>query len=111
MRILKMILLVIIALFIILLVIANRESVTVELMPAEFGFVTDWSREVPLAVVMIVMATGGFALGWLWEWLRDQRTRTVARERRRKITALEREVDTLRRDTGQEEDEVLAILK
>ena len=105
MRIVKLILLAVVALFIIMLVVANRETVTVQLLPAEFGFVSDWSRQMPLA------AMGGFALGWLWEWLRDQRTRTVARQRRRKIVTLEREVETLRRDTGAEEDEVLALLK
>jgi len=111
MRILKLILLAVMALFIIMLVIANRETVTVQLLPAEFGFVSDWSQRMPLAVVMIGLATGGFALGWFWEWMRDQRTRTVARQRGRKIVKLEREVDTLRRDTGHEEDDVLALLK
>lgn len=111
MRIVKMTLLAVLALFIIMLVIANRETVTVELLPPELGFVSDWSQQVPLAVVMIVMATGGFAIGWLWEWLREQRTRSVARDRRRKIAVLEREVDSLRKDNGVEEDDVLALLK
>ncbi|SOH92638.1 Protein of unknown function [Monaibacterium marinum] len=111
MRILKMTLLAILAVLIVLLIIANRETVTVELLPSQLGFLTTWNQQMPLSVVMIVMATGGFALGWFWEWLRDQRTRTVAKQRRRQIVALEREVTTLRRDSGAVEDDVLELLK
>lgn len=111
MQILKLTLLAVLALFIILLAVANRESVVVELLPAQFGFVADFSWEVPLFIVMIGMGAGGFALGWFWEWFHDKQTRDVARQRRRKIVALEREVEGLRRETGVEEDEVLALLK
>ena len=111
MRILKMTLLAILALFIILVAVANRELVVVELLPAELGFVGDLRWEMPLFVLIIGMAAGGFALGWFWEWFHDKHVRDVARQRRRKIVALEREVEGLRRDTGVEEDEVLALLK
>ncbi|QPH55234.1 lipopolysaccharide assembly protein LapA domain-containing protein [Pontivivens ytuae] len=111
MRVLKMILLLALAVIIIMLAVANREPVVVELLPTQFQFITGWSTQVPLFVVMIVMAAGGFTLGWSWEWLREQRTRTIAARRRRQIAELEAEVQTLRKDTGREEDEVLALLK
>lgn len=111
MRVIKMILLAVLALFMILLAIANRDAVTVELLPRQLGFVTSWQRDVPLFLVMFLMAIGGFILGWSWEWLRETKTARVARRRRKEIERLEGELAQMRQDNGTEEDDVLALLK
>ncbi|WP_316015431.1 LapA family protein [Roseobacter sp. HKCCA0434] len=111
MRFVKLVLLVLLAIIVILLAIANGQLVTVQLMPSQFAFLTDWSIQMPLFVVMIGMATAGFVIGYFLEYLREYRVRAIARRRKREIGKLEREVSTLRSETGREEDEVLALLK
>ncbi|RED14125.1 LapA family protein [Pontivivens insulae] len=111
MRVLKICLLAVLALIMILIAIANREPVVVELLPSQLGFVTSWQREIPLFLVMFGMAIGGFVLGWSWEWLRETKTAMIARRRRKEIERLEGELAQLRQDSGTQEDDVLALLK
>ncbi|MEL6126958.1 MAG: LapA family protein [Pseudomonadota bacterium] len=110
-RYIRLLLLLVIAVAMVLLAIANREFVTVEMVPSQFAAVAQYSIDVPLFVLMFAMATGGFVIGWSWEYLREWRLRSESSQRKRQVEKLETEVSTLKKRTGTEEDDVLALLK
>ena len=107
----RLFLLLVIAVAMIFIAIANREFVTVELVPTQFAAVAQYSLDVPLFVLMVGMALGGFILGWAWEYVREWRLRSESKQRKRQVERLENEMDTLKKRTGTEEDDVLALLK
>ncbi|MEL6678790.1 MAG: LapA family protein [Pseudomonadota bacterium] len=107
----RLFLLLVIAVAMIFIAIANREFVTVELVPTQFAAVAQYSLDVPLFVLMVGMALGGFILGWSWEYVREWRLRSESKQRKRQVERLENEMDTLKKRTGTEEDDVLALLK
>jgi len=49
-------------------------------------------------------------IGFFWEWIREGRVRSEARESKREVVRLEREVGRLRVKKTDGEDEVLAML-
>lgn len=110
-RFVRLILLALLALFLILLAVANRDTVTLQLMPDQLAGIFQISGEVPLFVLMVVMAGGGFTLGFSWEYIREWKIRTEARRAKKEAKVLQDEVKTLRAKTGDDEDDVLALLK
>ncbi|MBB5516714.1 putative integral membrane protein [Rubricella aquisinus] len=107
----RLILLALLALFLILLAVANRDTVTLQLMPDQLAGIFQVTGDVPLFVLMIVMAGGGFALGYSVEYIREWKIRSEARRAKKEAKVLEQEVKSLRAKTGDDEDDVLALLK
>ncbi len=66
--------------------ISNREAVAVALWPLPVAVAT------PLYFVVLVMLLVGFLAGELVAWINAGRSRRLARERQRRIEALEREL-------------------
>jgi uncharacterized integral membrane protein len=66
--------------------VSNREPVAVALwpLPAEL--------DAPLYLVVLLALAAGFLFGELVAWINASRTRRLARERMRRIAALEREL-------------------
>lgn len=110
MRTIKLILLVVILLAIVVLALANRESVTLNLLPEGMAGILPYSVQVPLFVVCLVSIGVGLVLGYLFEWLREHKHRKRAAVRAREARDLSREVDRLKRSTGKQDDDVLALL-
>jgi len=52
----------------------------------------------------------GLLIGFVWEWLRELKNRSLIRKTERENRGLQREVDRLREKDGQPKDDVLALL-
>jgi lipopolysaccharide assembly protein A len=112
-RLLRYLLLGLMAVVLVTIAMANRGVVTVRLMPADFGAMLglDGQAEVPLFVVIFGGIVAGILIGFVWEWFREHKYRASASARAREVARLERELAG-HRETGAvpPEDDVLAIL-
>ncbi|KFE34612.1 lipopolysaccharide assembly protein LapA domain-containing protein [Thioclava atlantica] len=111
-RMLRLLFLGLLAVILIVLALANRQIVTLRLLPPELGqfLGVDWAIPVPLFLVILAGALIGLLIGFVWEWLREARLRREGARASRKASKLEAEVKTLRKDKDGPEDEVLALL-
>lgn len=104
------------ALVLLALALANRTSVTLHLLPEDLasviGLSASWSM--PLFVVLFLAIALGVLIGFIWEWLREMRIRSAAKTNSRRVDALERELAVLKDSRAipdPSRDEVLAILE
>ncbi len=109
MRTLKYLLLALILIIVVVLALANREMVTLHLLPEGMARVLPVSIDLPLFVVILVSAIVGMLIGYLFEWLREHKHRRRASQKAREAEQLNSEVDRLRRRSGKGDD-VLALL-
>lgn len=111
MRTIKLILLALILLGIVVLAIANREPVTVQLLPADMASLAPNAKvTLPLFAHGFIAILVGMVLGYLLEYLRETKHRRRASERTREAERLTREVDELRKTTNNPKDEIVALL-
>lgn len=110
MRTIKLILLALILIAIVVLALANRQMVTLNLLPGGLAGILPATREVPLYLVSLASIAVGLLLGYILEWLREYKHRRRAAEKAREAAQLNREVDRLRKQTNKHEDDVLALL-
>ena len=117
MRYLRYLFLALLAVCLVILALANREPVTLQILgdgiagwaPLErFGIQN--SIELPLFIVIFSSIVAGLLIGFVWEWLREHRLRADASAMRRDKERLEREVGQLRTGSAQKDD-VLALLE
>lgn len=109
MRIVKIVLLVVILVAIVLLALANRDMVVVQLMPEPLDQIVQASVEVPLFVVGLVSILAGLIIGYILEWLREYRYRRRLALKEREAAQLSRELEKAKR-SGKPEDDVLALI-
>ena len=100
------------AIVLITIAIANRDQVTLTLLPQELGQLigVNASVDTPLFVVIFCGIIAGVLIGFLWEWLREYKFRAEGNRSAREVNKLQREVRKLQVDKYDEEDEVLALL-
>lgn len=112
MRYLRLLTIVLTGLVLLVLALANRDPVVVRALPDSVQAVIGgvWSAQVPLFLAIFGGVLLGLVIGFVWEWVRESRYRTDASARRREIVRLERELSGLRAETGDNRDEVLALL-
>ncbi len=109
-RTIKLIFLAVIMVAIVILALANRDPVTLTLLPEGLGSILPITYDVPLFLVILASILTGLVIGYVLEWLREHKHRRRASEGQREASRLNREVETLKRKTMSEEDELLAIL-
>ena len=87
--------------------LANRDFVTLRLMPDDLATLVGFNMAVslPLFVVVLGGIVAGLIIGFVWEWMREFRIRREADVRK-----LEREVSRLKQKETQGRDDVLVIL-
>lgn len=111
MRTIKLLLLVIILIGILVLAIANRNPVTLHLLPQGLAEILPGAViDLPLFVVSLISILVGLVLGYLFEYRREHKHRRHAKQNAREAARLNREVDQLRRETNKPKDDVLALL-
>lgn len=103
-----------IAVVLITVALANRATVTLNLLPDGLAELVRFPAELnsvslPLFLVIFAGVIAGILLGFIWEWLREHRHRAEAATHRRENARLTREVAKIKTDKA-EGDDVLALL-
>ena len=114
-RIIKLSFILCVAVVLIVLAIANRDPVVINLLPADLALWLriDLSISLPLFLIISGAITAGLVLGFVWEWLREHRHRADAWRAKRDATRLSRELETLKGEARAKEgqDDILALLE
>ncbi|MBF9047829.1 DUF1049 domain-containing protein [Rhodobacterales bacterium LSUCC0031] len=113
MRSVKYLFLFFVAIALVLMALANRETVVVEMIPETLvgWFGIQYAIGLPLFVVILGAVMVGILVGFVWEWLREHRYRADARTHKRAAQSLAREVTSLKGGTGNDpKDEILALV-
>ncbi len=112
-RTLRYLLLIALALGLITVALANREVVTLRLLPDGLGSAMGfgWSLQVPMFLVIFGGIVAGLLIGFVWEWFREHKHRVAASQKTRAVSRLERELAVMRDASGTPpQDDVLALL-
>lgn len=111
MRIIRYIILAVIAIVLITVALANRGPLTLRLLPESLEGLLglSWQITLPAFAILLIAVLAGILLGFVWEWVREHKHRSAATTERKERERLEREVKKAapRSDTG---DDVLALL-
>lgn len=112
-RIIRLLILGLMGLALLLLALANRGFVPLNLLPEDLAALTglSWSVQVPLFVVIFGGIILGVLIGFVWEWLRETKHRSTASAKARDVARLERELSSLREAKSGPKDEILALLE
>ena len=110
---LRYILLALLAVVLLAVASANRELVTLRLLPPEMDAFLGLGRTLNLPLFLVIFASilAGLAIGVVWEWLRAANVRAEASLHKQKVGTLEREVNRLREVKAAPGDDVLALLE
>lgn len=94
------------------LAIANREFVDIRILPSELeGFFGDGMIfSIPIFVLFLCGVIFGLFVGFVWEWIRAMKHRAASSRKSKELVKVENELNQLKRDNGQNDDEVLLLL-
>ena len=87
---------------------ANRDPVTLRLLPEETA--PGPTLTLPLFLVVLGAVVAGLILGYAFEWLREHKHRAEAALKRREAERLAEENRRLKKPEKREEDDILALL-
>lgn len=108
MRVIRMIFLGLLAVLLVMVALANRQTVVLRAFPGNLDAYIGgtWQVGVPLFLVIFLALLIGMVLGLVWEWLREAQLRGESARRARDLAELEREAGPRRA----QRDDVLAVL-
>ena len=113
-RLIKYLVLVVLAVGIVVLSLANRGPMTLQLLPQDLAAFVGYNQSVQLPVFVVILSgvAVGLLIGFIWEWLREYRLRADAARARAEAKRLR---ETMAREgrgiTRREGDDVLALLE
>lgn len=110
MRIIRYSILAIFMILLVLLAMANRDLVLVALVPADLPFAAGLRMELPLFAIIFASIVVGLVLGYVLEFFREHKYRKKASVKNREAAQLSVEVAQLKKESGKDDDDVLAIL-
>lgn len=92
--------------------IANRDLVTLTLLPTALGDLVgvNPSISLPMFVVLLGAIIVGLLIGFVWEYLREHRHRSDKKKAEKELHKTKREVRRLKGKQAENKDEVLALL-
>ena len=112
MRYIRWVILAALAIVLVTIALANREPMTVRLLPEAleglFGF--SWQITMPIFIVLVAAMGAGVLLGFVWEWVREHKHRSAAASERRMRQELEQQVKTTR-SSADDGDDILALVE
>ncbi|MEY8883326.1 LapA family protein [Donghicola sp. XS_ASV15] len=113
MRYIRYAFLAVIAVVLVAIAAANREAVSLQLLPEGLADIAGWNFmiELPLFLVIFASVITGLLIGFVWEWMREHKHRAEARRQKNAAQNLNREVEKLRGEKHKGKDEVLALLE
>ncbi len=101
---------VVLLIVLVMVALANSEVVTLSVLPEQLNSFFPVSIRLPLFVVIMLSILAGLLIGYVLEYFREYKQRREAATRKREVEVLSREVDALKKETGKDEDDVLALL-
>ncbi|WP_121630224.1 LapA family protein [Tropicibacter alexandrii] len=115
MRYIRYAFLALLAICLVVVALANRQSVALNSLPdglATFPGLGPFavSVELPLFIVIFAGIVAGLLIGFVWEWLREHKYRAEAARKKGEVKKLERELKKTQAERDKDKDEVLAIL-
>lgn len=112
MRYIKYLFFAVTALVLITLALANRQIITLRVIPEGLGLNLwgDLSVQVPIFVAIFAGIAIGLLIGFIWEWFREYKYRSDANRQHKNVAQLEREIKRLKREKSNGDDDVLALL-
>jgi len=101
------------AVILITVALANRNMVTLHLLPEGLaGFLGfSWQVQLPLFIIIFLGIVAGIMIGFVWEWLREYKLRAKGKRAEKAAVALSKEVQNLKQNQAKPGDEVLALLE
>ena len=113
MRYLRFLFLALLAIVLLVMALANRNVVTLTLLPEEIAEFAGFNAAVSLPLFLVIFGgiVAGVVIGFVWEWFREHKHRAEAQTQRRERQRLEREVDRLKPASERHSDDVLALLE
>jgi len=74
--------------------LANRESVTLTVLPEDMAALVGWNASLSLPLFLVILGgiVAGLLIGFVWEWLRERHIRAEAARNRREVSRLEGEL-------------------
>jgi lipopolysaccharide assembly protein A len=113
MRYLRYAFLAVLAICLLVMALANRNTVTLTLLPEEIAAFAGFNASVSLPLFLVIFGgiVAGVVIGFVWEWLREHKHRAEAVTQRREREKLEREVHRLKPASERQSDDVLALLE
>lgn len=113
MRYIRYLILAAIAVALVVVSMANRADVTLNLLPTPMSELAGFSFSItlPLFIVILGAMVVGLLLGFVWEWLREHKHRVAARRAEKEAYEMKRRVRRLEGEKHEGKDEVLALLE
>lgn len=113
MRFIKILFWGIVGLALIVLALANRQIVSLQLLPTELANVIGINNaiQLPLFLVILMGVLIGLMIGFVWEYLREYKHRREAKVKNREVRKLNREVEKLKEQSGESKDDILALIE
>ena len=68
------------------------------------------SLSIPVFVLFLSGVILGLFVGFVWEWIREMKHRSASNRKSRDLAKVQNELNKLKRDSAQNEDEVLLLL-
>ena len=101
-----------VAIALIMFALANREIVTISLLPDEFSFIgLNFSFHLPIFVVFFGGATFGIMIGFVMEWMREYKLRSESSRKTRKLKGMQTQLQQLKDEKYENQDDVLALIE
>ena len=104
-----------IAIVLVTVALANRQTVSLSSLPEGVAAIPGlgWlsvSIDMPLFLVVFIGIVVGLFIGFVWEWLREHKHRAEAARKQAEVKTLERELRRTQAERDKDKDEVLALL-
>ena len=65
---------------------------------------------IPIFVLFLCGVIFGLFVGFVWEWIREMKHRSASSRKSKELAKIENELSQLKRESGQNEDEILLLL-
>lgn len=110
MRYIRYAILAVFMLALVLIALANRGAVEVAALPDGLPFAAELKLQVPMFAVIFAAIVLGLVVGYFLEYFREHKFRRRAAQKSREAAQLSTEVQRLKKESGKDEDDVLALL-
>ena len=84
----------------------------IRILPSELeGFLgAGMIFSIPIFVLFLCGVIFGLFVGFVWEWIREMKHRSASSRKSKELAKVENELSQLKRESGQNEDEILLLL-